>query len=380
MTNSPGKPKMTEKPRHYRVAEAIIGDREKQLVNQALDTGWVSSAGPFVEQFERSFAAYCKAPFATAVSNGTVALHLALAAMGIKPGDEVIVPAVTFFATAEAVVYCGATPVIADIDPDHWCLTEKTIESVLSSRTRAIIPVHLFGQPAPMDQIKNIFPSLMIIEDAAEAHGATVGSRYAGTIGETGIFSFYGNKLLTTGEGGMILTSDPEIHQRMNQLRNHGSSPAKRYWHDYVGFNYRMTNLQAALGVAQLERLDEVIAHRRRLFDWYGEQLAGIEGISLQGSVPDTRSVYWMIAVCIDKWKSYDQRDAAAKELAEAGIETRPMFYPLNEMPACAEFPHAPDLNVSARIARSGIMLPSGPTLTENDVSYICEHFRRVIV
>ena len=370
---------MTDQTRQYRVAEAIIGDREKQLVNQALDTGWVSSAGPFVEQFERSFADYCNAPYATAVCNGTVALHLALAALRIKPGDEVIVPAVTFFATAEAVVYCGATPVIAEIDPDHWCLTAETIESVLTSRTRAVIPVHLFGQPAPLDQIKSAFPNLLMIEDAAEAHGATVGGRYAGAIGETGVFSFYGNKLLTTGEGGMILTPDSEVHKRMNQLRNHGASPAKRYWNDYVGFNYRMTNLQAALGVAQLERLDDVIAHRRKLFGWYREQLAGIDGLSFQGTVPDSRTVHWMIAVCVDRWDSYEMRDAAGIRLANVGIETRPMFYPLNEMPACTEFPHASDLSVSSRIARSGIVLPSGPTLAEDDVAYICEHFKSVL-
>ena len=370
---------MTDKTRQYRVAEAIIGDREKQLVNQALDTGWVSSAGPFVEQFERSYADYCKVPHATAVCNGTVALHLALAALDIKPGDEVIVPAVTFFATAEAVVYCGATPVIAEIDPSHWCLTAETIESVLTSHTRAIIPVHLFGQPAPLDQIKSAFPDLLIIEDAAEAHGAMIGNRYAGSVGAAGVFSFYGNKLLTTGEGGMVLTSDSDLHKRMNRLRNHGASPTKRYWNDQVGFNYRMTNLQAALGVAQLERLNDVIAHRRKLYQWYREQLASLDGISLQGSIPDSQSVHWMIAVCVNQWDTYEMRDAAAVRLASAGIETRPMFYPLNEMPACAEFPHASDLTVSARIARSGIVLPSGPTLTEDDVAYICEHLKSVL-
>ena len=387
MVNKPIAPKMTESAgqsaaapsRQYRVAEAIIGDREKQLVNEALDTGWVSSAGPFVEEFERSFASYCGSPFASSACNGTTALHLALAAIGIGPGDEVIIPAITFFATAEAVVYCGAVPVIADVDPDHWCLTAATIQSVLTPRTRAVIPVHLFGQPAPLNEIAKAYPTLQIVEDAAEAHGARLGNRIVGTIGITGAFSFYGNKLMTTGEGGMVLSSDSGVHERINQLRSHGTSPAKRYWHDLIGFNYRMTNIQAALGLAQLERLDSVIQHRRRLITWYKDQLSGIEGLSFQASVPDSESVYWMIAVLFDGWKDYEDRDAVAAELGRLGIETRPMFYPLNEMPVCNDFPRAPGLTNAARIARTGIVLPSGPDLTEDDVSYICDHFRRVI-
>ncbi|HZS48612.1 MAG TPA: DegT/DnrJ/EryC1/StrS family aminotransferase [Blastocatellia bacterium] len=365
--------------RTYRVAEAIIGEAEKRLVNEALDTGWVSSAGPFVEKFEKSFAEHCGSSYAASVSNGTTALHLALAALGVGPGDEVIVPAITFVATASAVAHCGAVPVIADVDPDHWCLTPETIENVLTPLTRIIIPVHLFGTPAPLKEIQSAFPRIQILEDAAEAHGARLHGGTAGTIGIAGVFSFYGNKLLTTGEGGMIVTSDPELHDQIKRLRNHGTSPTKRYWHDQIGFNYRMTNIQAALGLAQMSRLDAVIEHRRNLASWYKQHLSDLDDIRFQDSVPDSEPVYWMIALCLDRWKTYEQRDEVMAELALHGIETRPMFYPLNEMPACANFPRSKSLDNAARIARSGIVLPSGPTLTEEDVAYICDRFKQAL-
>ena len=253
------------------ISKPFIGAREKELVLDALDSGWVSSIGKYIDEFEANFARYCGTEYALAVSNGTTGLHLALAALGLQPGDEVIVPDLTFVATANAVAYTGATPVLADIDPDTLCIDPASVKSRISERTRAIIPVHLYGHPADMDALLEIGRAhgVDIIEDAAEAHGAEYRGRRVGGLGKCGVFSFYGNKIITTGEGGMLTTNDRAFYLHAKRLRDHAMSPQRRYFHEERGFNYRITNLQAALGVAQLERIEEFLARRTEIMGWY---------------------------------------------------------------------------------------------------------------
>src|ERR1700759_726677 len=258
------------------ISRPYIGAREKQLVLEALDSGWVSSIGKYIDDFEAGFARYCGTEYAGAVSNGTTGLHLALAALELQPGDEVIIPDLTFVATANAVAYTGATPVLADIDPDTLCIDAASVKSLISDKTRAIIPVHLYGHPADMDALTEIAHAnaLAIIEDAAEAHGAEYKGRRVGGLGKCGVFSFYGNKIITTGEGGMLTTNDADFHARAKRLRDHAMSPGRRYFHEKRGFNYRITNLQAALGVAQLERIEDFLARRAEIMGWYNAAIA----------------------------------------------------------------------------------------------------------
>ena len=257
------------------ISKPFIGAREKELVLDALDSGWVSSIGKYIDEFEANFARYCGTEYALAVSNGTTGLHLALAALGLQPGDEVIIPDLTFVATANAVAYTGATPVLADVDADTLCIDPASVKSLISERTKAIIPVHLYGHPADMDALIEIGRAhgVDIIEDAAEAHGAEYRGRRVGALGRCGVFSFYGNKVITTGEGGMLTTDDREFYQRARRLRDHAMSPQRRYFHEERGFNYRITNLQAALGVAQLERIDDFLDRRAEIMGWYNAEL-----------------------------------------------------------------------------------------------------------
>ena len=243
------------------IAEPLLEEEELNNVMEAVKSGWISSKGKFIPEFEENFARYCGVKHSVATSNGTVALHLALATLGIKEGDEVIVPTLTFIATANAVRYTGAKPVFVDSNPDYWCIDPEKIEGAITPKTRAIIPVHLYGHPCDMEAIMAVAKKhdLYVIEDAAEAHGAEHKGRKVGSFGDIACFSFYGNKIITTGEGGMCLTDDEILAERMRILRDHGMNPGKRYWHDIVGFNYRMTNMQAAIGVAQLEKIDRVI-------------------------------------------------------------------------------------------------------------------------
>src|SRR6266496_1099800 len=256
------------------VAEPDIGERELAYVTDAVRSGWISSSGVYVDRFESSFAALCGVRHAVAVANGTVALHLALRAAGIGAGDEVIVPSLTFAATAAAVVHAGAAPVFVESTAHYWCMDPVAVEAALGPRTRAIIPVHLYGHPADMDALHEIARSrhLVVIEDAAEAHGARCRGRVVGSIGDLGCFSFYGNKIMTTGEGGMVTTNDSALATHMRFLKNHAMEPQRRYWHSEVGFNYRMTNLQAAVGCAQVERFQELQRARAQVLGWYRDE------------------------------------------------------------------------------------------------------------
>ncbi|MGH3431045.1 MAG: DegT/DnrJ/EryC1/StrS family aminotransferase [Mycobacteriales bacterium] len=350
------------------VSEPSIGRREAALVLSALRSGWVSSLGPYVEAFERSFAEYCGAEHALALSSGTAGLHLALAALNIGPGDEVIIPDLTFVATANAVAYTGARPVLADIDNDSLCIDPSSIEVLISQRTKAIIPVHLFGHPADMDPIRDLAAAhgIKVIEDAAEAHGAEYKGRRTGILGDCAVFSFYGNKVITTGEGGMLVTNDRRLYERAWRLHGHSMSPTRRYWHDAVGFNYRMTNIQAALGVAQMERIGEFLERRREIVRWYEGSVMQRPGVRLNRVKQWAKSAYWMVCLEVDRFDERS-RDEFMARLLKRGIDTRPYFRPLSSMPMYAQAP----LPLASRKAAIGLNLPTYFNLTRADVERV---------
>ncbi len=351
------------------ISKPLIGPRERELVLDALDSGWVSSIGKYIDEFEANFARYCGTEYALTTSNGTTGLHLALAALGLGPGDEVIIPELTFVATANAVAYTGAKPVLADIDPETLCLDPASVKSLISPRTRAIIPVHLYGHPADMDALTEIAEAhgLAVVEDAAEAHGAEYKGRKVGGLGTCGVFSFYGNKVITTGEGGMITTNDREFYQRAKRLRDHAMSPQRRYFHEERGYNYRITNLQAALGVAQLERIDDFLDRRTEIMGWYGREIATSDQIRLNRVKNWAKSAYWMVCLEVD-WFDEAGRDAFMQALKRRGVDSRPYFCTLSSMPMYRQ--QAP-LPVAARKARVGLNLPSYYELTKSDVRRI---------
>jgi perosamine synthetase len=356
------------------VAEPSIGPLEAEYVLDAVNSGWVSSAGPYIERFERGMADFCGARHAVAVCSGTTALHLALHGLGIGPGDEVIVPALTFVATAHAVLMVGATPVLADVHPDTWCLDPAAVERAISPKTRAIIPVHLYGQPADVPAMRALAPTgVHLVEDAAEAHGATLHGVSVGKLGDVGVFSFYGNKVMTTGEGGMIVTDDEVLAERLRYLRGHGMSPDRHYFHTELSFNYRMTNLQAALGVAQLERVADFIAAKGRIMNRYRELLGSRRDLTLNPTNFGD-SVYWMASAIVADDAALS-RDGVRAALRERNIETRPFFVALGELPHLAQYRQVGVLRdecpVAARLARSGLNLPSGCSLTDSDIARV---------
>lgn len=356
------------------VAEPMLGEAEVAAVVDCVRSGWISSKGTHVEAFERAFPAFCQAAHGVSTSNGTTALHLALLALGIGPGDEVIVPTLTFVATANAVRYTGASVVFADSDPATWCIDPRAVEAALTARTKAVIPVHLYGHPCDMDAIGAIAArhGIAVIEDAAEAHGAEIRGRRVGSFGTMACFSFYGNKILTTGEGGMVVTGDAALAARMRQFRDHGMDLTRKYWHPVIGYNYRLTNVQAAIGMAQLARVDEIIRRKRDIARAYAELLAGVPGIALPPERPWARNVYWMYSILLEDELRHD-RDAVMARLAEQGIETRPFFYPIHTMPA---YDTGESFPVAESLARRGINLPSSPTLTDDDLERVAAAVR----
>jgi perosamine synthetase len=356
------------------LTEPLLNGRELEYVTECIRTNWVSSLGTFVTRFEQEFAAFCGCRFGIAVSNGTVALHLSLVTLGIGPGDEVIVPTLTFVATANAVRYTGATPVFVDAEPRTWNMDPDALAVAVTSRTRAIIPVHTYGHPADMDPILEIARrhDLAVIEDAAEAHGAEYKGKRVGNLGTLGCFSFYGNKIITTGEGGMVVTDDEALARRSQFLKDHAMSPDNRYWHPEVGFNYRLTNIQAALGVAQLERIDDLIAVRRQAAARYNADLAGVPGLVLPPEAAWAKNVYWMYSVLIEDGYGFS-RDQVMAGLKARGVDTRPFFYPAHTMPP---YDTGQRLPVAEALSRRGLNLPSGPTLTGEQIAYISRILR----
>jgi perosamine synthetase len=353
------------------VAEPYFDENELNNLIHAIKSGWVSSKGEFIEKFEQAFASYCGVKYGVAACNGTAALHLALVALGIGEGDEVIVPSLTFIATANAVRYTGAKPVFVDSHPHYWCIDPEKISAKITPKVKAIIPVHLYGHPCDMELILSIAKenSLYIIEDAAEAHGAEYKGKKVGSFGDISCFSFYGNKIITTGEGGMCLTNNERLAEKMRILRDHGMNPAKRYWHDTLGFNYRMTNMQAALGVAQLEKIEQFIEKKRTIAQWYKEGLKELEErgiIKLHPEMSWAKCVYWMYSILVEG--SFTDRDRVAQKLMERGIETRPFFYPIHTM---SPYKNNELLPVAERISARGLNLPSSVKLNWQDVSQI---------
>lgn len=360
----------------FPVTEPHLDDRDREHVLDAFDSGWISSQGPYLERFERDFARCAGTSHALAVCNGTMALHLALLALDLKPGDEVIVPTFTYVASANAVHYCGATPVFVDCEPDTWNLDPVAAEAAITPRTVGILPVHLYGMPCDMDAIRQLASrrGLWVVEDAAEAHGATVNGQRVGSLGLIASFSLFGNKIVTTGEGGVVTTDDAALARRMTLLRGQGMDPSRRYWFPMVGYNYRMTNIAAALGVSQLIKINTLIAAHQRIHGWYRAALGDLESLAWQGERPHTVSVRWLTSV---RMRSAEHRPAIRDELMRRlradGIDTRPFFYPMHQLPpyACgAPFPAAD------AVSTSGINLPSSPRLTEGDVSFIASRVR----
>lgn len=351
------------------VSQPSIGEREIALVNQAVSSGWVSSSGKYISEFEKAFADFCGVKHCIATANGTVAIHLALVALNIGVGDEVIVPDLTFVATANAVKITGAVPVLADINKKDWCIDIEDVKRKITNKTKAIIAVHLYGTIGNMDALRELADETecFLIEDAAEAHGAVYKGQVAGAIGDLATFSFFGNKIITTGEGGAITTNSDKIAERTRFLLNHGMSKDKRYWHPEVGFNYRITNLQAALGVAQLERISELIADRDRILEEYRKELEP-HGFRLNPQNENIRSVNWMTSVLAEKL-TREQRDQLLIFLKDAGIESRPFFYPLSYFPM-----YKCESGINAEfISNCGFNLPTFYGLATSDIKFISQ-------
>jgi perosamine synthetase len=372
------------------VNEPRLGARELQYLTECVETGWISSSGRFIDEFEQKWASYCGRRYGIAVSNGTTALQVAVEGLGLRRGDEVILPTFTIVSCALAVVYAGAVPVLVDSDPGTWCMDVSQLEAKITSRTRAIMPVHIYGHPVQMDAVMQLAEryDLAVIEDAAEGHGAeylsSLGSEpqwhRCGGFGEVSCFSFYANKLITTGEGGMVLTDDHALAERVRSLRNLCFEPRRRFHHERLGHNFRLTNLQAALGVAQIERIDEIVATKRWIGAQYTQRLSDLGGIQLPREEAWARSVYWMYGLVLDEETGMDAQECA-RRLRERGVETRPFFLGMHEQPAfhsrgmflSERYP------VAERLARQGLYLPSGVALTAQQLTRVCDAVHEVL-
>lgn len=362
------------------VCEPMLAGNEEKYVVDCLRTNWISSGGVYLKKFEEGFSRYCGVQYGVAACNGTAALHLSLAALGIGPGDEVIVPDFSIVSTAFAVLYCGAKPVCVDSEEDTGNIDPKGIEAHVTSRTKAIIPVHMYGHPCDMDAIMKIARKhkLFVVEDVAEAHGAQYKGRRVGSFADVACFSFYSNKIITTGEGGMVLTRSKQIADRCQSLKNLSFGKKVRFRHGAIGFNYRMTNIQAAIGLAQLEQIDQMIERRRKNAQLYNQYLRGIEGLILPVERPDCINVFWMYGLRVEKSFGMS-RDKLMVKLAEQGIETRTFFLGMHTQPilrkkgiALGKYP------VSKQWGQTGFYLPSASNLKEDQIAFIVEKLRRL--
>jgi len=362
------------------VAAPVLNGNEKAYVADCLDSTWISSSGKYIEQFEAAFAKFCDVKHAAACCNGTVALHLALMALGVGTGDEVIVPTLTFVATANAVAYCGARPVFVDSEPETWNMDPALIEQKITNQTKGIIVVHLYGHPVDMDPVMSIARrhGLFVIEDAAEAHGALYKGRKVGSIGDIATFSFYGNKIITTGEGGMVVTNDDALASKVRQLKGQGMDPQRRYWFPMTGYNYRMTNIAAAIGLAQLEKATWHIHRRREVAQWYLQHLRGVPALILPVEKDWAQNVYWMFTAILDESLTAD-RDEVMSALAREGVETRPVFYPMHVLPPYRHLTKGQEFPVADRLAQRGINLPTWAGLTEEDVQFVSHNLLKCI-
>jgi perosamine synthetase len=364
------------KPDFIPVAEPDLGPLEERYVLEAVRSGWVSSIGAFIDRFEKGFADYCGARHAIMLSNGTVAIHLCLVSRGIGPGDEVIVPDLTFVATASAVKHAGATPVLVDVDPATYCIDPQHVESAITPRTKAIIAVHLFGHPANMTALREIADrhGLFLVEDAAEAHGARWQGKPVGGLGDAATFSFYGNKVLTTGEGGCITTNDDALATRVRFLKDHAMHKERRYFHPEVGYNYRMTNLQAALGCAQLERASEILARKAQVLAHYRAAFSSFD-IRLNPSQSPAEPICWLVVGVMS-----EASDRLRQDLKEAGIDTRPFFVPMSQLPPYAQCRLVRGRNhVALDLAARGLCLPSSTGLSRESIERIASVVQKAL-
>jgi len=374
------------------VNEPLLGEKELTYVSECIRSGWISSSGKFIEEFESKWAEYCGRKFGVALSNGTVALQAAIAALNLNPGDQIIIPTFTIISCALAVIYNKCIPVLVDSDPQFWCMDTKQIEDKITLRTKAIMPVHIYGHPVDMGPILEIAEKygLAIIEDAAEAHGAeylkdwdNLNSSWkrCGSFGTMSCFSFYANKLITTGEGGMVLMDDEVLANRLRALRNLCFLPERRFYHKEMGSNYRITNMQAALGLAQIERIDQIVECKRWIGQEYTRRLKDISGLQLPIEKPWARNVYWMYGVVLAENTGLNAQDFALK-LAKQGVETRPFFLGMHEQPVFRQKgmfagEHYP---VAERLARQGLYLPSGLALTKDQIGQVCDSIHTVLI
>jgi len=361
------------------VCEPTLSGNEMEYVAHCVRTNWISSIGDYVRRFEAAFAEACGTQYGVACANGTVALHLALATLGLEPGDEVIIPAFTMIATANAVTYLSCRPVLVDSELETWNMDINQVEDKITPRTRAIIPVHTYGHPVDMDGLNDIARrhSLWVVEDAAEAHGALYKGRPAGSLGDAASFSFYANKIITTGEGGMVTTNHEEIARLAWNLRDHAFSTERHFWHKFIGFNYRMTNLQAAIGLAQTEQMATFVAQRRANAAYYTELLSDIPGLVTPPEAEWATNVYWMYGILI-KPEFGLTRDELRRALAEHGIETRTFFIPMHVQPVYYPQYKGERYPRAEQLCREGMYLPSASSLTREEMEYIVETIREV--
>jgi perosamine synthetase len=367
-----------QKLRRIPVSEPLLDGNELSYVVDCVKTTWVSSKGKYVNLFQEQFQDYCQVPYALAVSNGTVAIHLALEALGIGEGDEVIVPNMTFAASINAVLYAGATPVLADINPETLNISIESIKECITPLTKAIMPVHLYGYPCDMDEIMEIAKkhNLLVVEDCAEALGSTYKGKPVGSFGDAATFSFFGNKTITTGEGGMTIFKDEKIAEMAAVLKDHGMSKSKRYWHEYVGFNYRMTNLQAALGVAQMERIDAFVEKKRAIAKIYDEAFRGISGLVLPKDSESHFNSYWLYTMIVNKDINLEEM---MENLLQEGVETRPIFFPLNVMPPYLRFSENKTFPGTEAVASKGISLPSSTNLSLEECRFVAAKIKNYL-
>jgi len=362
-----------------------ITQKEIDYVTDAVTHAWYENANVYPARFEKAFVEYLGVCYASALPSCTSAIHLALRALGVGPGDEVIVPDITWIATAAPITYLGGTPVFADVDPRTWCLSAESFEACVTRKTKAVIPVDLYGNMPEMDAIREIAGrrEIAIVEDAAEAIGSAYKGRKAGSFGEAGVFSFHGSKTLTTGEGGMLVTNRQDLYERALFLRDHGRKPGdKMFFNTEVAYKYRMSSLQAALGLAQLERIEELIARKRQIFAWYQKELADVDRVTLNFEAPGTKNTYWMVTVVLDKRFGITKEHLMTR-MSEKNIDCRPFFHPLSSLPAYIHSEQARAAqarnSVAYRISPYGLNLPSGLNMTDEKVRYVSNTLKEIL-